>query len=432
MSAPLALVLDYRRTGKYAFHTLVGSLETDPETREVPVDFVPRADDLAEAVAARLRRAERVLVCWSFYSADFLAIAARLASLRERVQDPRVLHLAGGVHASAEPRACLETGFDLVAVGEGEETIRSVVRALLAGEDPRGLRGVASLEEGELRLAGRARPVDLDAFPPFAPAHDRLGPIEITRGCIYACRFCQTPYMNRARFRHRSPENVFRWVEHLVGRGFRDFRFISPTSLSYGAQGPEPCLERLEALLAGVRERIGPARRLFYGTFPSELRPEHVTPEALALLRRYVDNRDIILGAQSGSEAVLERSKRGHGVDVIERAVAVSLQAGFTPHVDFIFGLPGEGPAEAAASLELARSLAERGARVHGHTFLPLPGTPFRDEAPGRLSAETRAALERLASRGRLYGQWKRQESIATDLAALRRPGPRRLPSTDS
>ena len=128
----------------------------------------------------------------------------------------------------------------------------------------------------------------LDDYPPFGPEHDRFGPIEITRGCIYACRFCQTPYFAGAAFRHRSVANIRHWVRYLVGRGFRDFRFLTPTSLSYGAHGPEPDLAAVEELLAGVREDIGPERKLWFGTFPSEVRPEHVTPQSLALLQRWV------------------------------------------------------------------------------------------------------------------------------------------------
>ena len=56
---------------------------------------------------------------------------------------------------------------------------------------------------------------------------------------------------------------------------------------------------------------LGPTGRIFFGTFPSELRPEHVSPRALALITRYCDNRVVILGGQSGSDRVLEAMGRG-------------------------------------------------------------------------------------------------------------------------
>lgn len=422
MSAPLALVLAYRQTAKVAFNILVGALEQDPRTAELPIDFVTRQRSLAAAARERLEAGcERVLVAWSFYSPDFALIRAELAAFRQELDDPRVLHVAGGVHASAEPEATLRAGFDLAPVGEGERLVIELCAALSAGRDPR-VEGVATLEPGaggELALVrrGRGATVELDDWPPFAVRHDRLGPIELTRGCIYACGFCQTPFLNRARFRHRSLENVRGWVRHLVSRGFRDYRFLSPTSLSYGSQGPEPDLAALEALLAMVREEIGPQRRLFYGTFPSELRPEHVTPAALRLLKRYVSNDTLIVGGQSGSQAVLDATHRGHSVAAIEAAVRTCLSEGFRPHVDFIFGLPGEGPPDVEATLQLAERLAALGARVHGHTFMPLPGTPLRDAPPGQVSEDTRRRLHRLAARGGLYGQWERQEDFAAELA---------------
>ncbi len=421
-SRPLALVFDYRETAKYALNVLAGALDTDPETRDVPIDFVPRSRTLESAIAARLAAQHRVLVAWSFFSAGLPAAAERLSAVRAVVSRPDVLHVAGGVHATADPRGTLEAGFDLAAEGEGERTIVELVRALVRGEDPREVRGVASLDTtGAFRSRGKGEFVDLDAWPPFAPSHNRLGPIEITRGCLYACKFCQTPFMNRARFRHRTLDEIRRWTRVQADRGFRDFRFISPTSLSYGSQDEDPRLEIIEDLLSSVRAIIGADRRLFFGTFPSEIRPEHVSPRALAILRRWVDNDSLILGGQSGSARVLEKSHRGHGPEVIERAAAYALEAGFVPHVDFIFGLPGEGPEEAAETLAMMERLAGMGAMVHGHAFMPLPGTPFRDEAPGEIAPETRRAIERLASRGRLYGQWKSQLAIARALADRRR-----------
>lgn len=258
------------------------------------------------------------------------------------------------------------------------------------------------------------------ALLPCSPWHERFGPIEITRGCVYACRFCQTPFFAGAAFRHRSVANVREWVRILAGRGHRDVRFLSPTSLSYGAAGTDPELEAVEQLLAAVREEIGPERRLWFGTFPSEVRPEHVSHAALRLLRRYVTNRSLILGGQSGSDRVLAHSRRGHDVASIERAVALCIEHGFAPHVDFLFGMPGEDAADVEATFALMDRSTERGARAHGHAFLPLPGTPFRRAAPGALSQATRARLQRLASGGRLYGQWEQQAELARQLA---RPG---------
>ena len=420
---PLALVLLDRRTAKVAWNVLLGALEVFPDTAAVPVDLPRRPEELIAAAQARLERGQRVLVGWSGYSPELPWLRAALGQVRAALPDPRVLHLVGGVHASAEPASCLEQGWDLALSGEGEAALVALVRALLRGEDPGAVRGVWTPG----RPGGRAEPVDLGAWPPYAPARGRRGAIEVTRGCIYACGFCQTPFLARARFRHRSLEDVVRWVEDQRRAGFRDYRFLSPTSLSWGADGPEPRLDRLEALLSAVREVVGPAGRVYWGTFPSEVRPEHVTPEALELLRRFVDNRTLIVGGQSGSERVLQRAHRGHGPGEVVRAVEVALAAGFVPHVDFLFGLPGEEDPDRRASLALMQELVRRGARVHGHTFMPLPGTPLRDAPPGQVPDWLRHELQRLSARGAMYGQWEGQVGVARALAEERARG-RALP----
>ncbi|MFO1076354.1 MAG: TIGR04013 family B12-binding domain/radical SAM domain-containing protein [Planctomycetota bacterium] len=414
----VSVVWAYRRTGKFAFHVLTGALETDARTAAVPIAFANGPGAVAAAVAAARAAGHRVLVGWSFYSPDFAQLAGELRGLRAGPADPLVLHVAGGVHATAEPEATLRAGFDLVASGEGERLVRDLVAALGAGADPRTVPGVAWLDaHGALQRTRRADRIELDAFPPFGPDHDRFGPIEITRGCHYACRFCQTPFFAGAAFRHRSVDNVRHWARYLVGRGFRDFRFLTPTSLSYGASGADPDLAAVEALLAAVRDAIGPQRKLWFGTFPSEVRPEHVTPASLALLQRFVSNRTMILGGQSGSDRMLAASERGHDSATIERAAALCLERGFLPHVDFLFGMPGEDAADVAATLALMDRLVERGAKVHGHTFLPLPGTPWRRAAPGALTPALRQRLLHLASQGRLYGQWQQQEAMAREIA---------------
>jgi radical SAM superfamily enzyme YgiQ (UPF0313 family) len=121
----------------------------------------------------------------------------------------------------------------------------------------------------------------------------------------------------------------------------------------------------------------------------------------------------VIVGAQSGSDRLLAEMGRGHGVEEVRRAVALALEAGFTPSVDVIFGLPGEEEADRAATRALLVELAGRGARVHAHAFMPLPGTPWAAAPAGRVDDASAAVLEQLASRGAAHGQWKRQERLA-------------------
>jgi B12-binding domain/radical SAM domain protein len=361
-------------------------------------------------------------VAWSFQSAGFAAAAEALARLRARA-GAEALHLGGGAHATAEPEQVLAAGFDLAAWGEGEGTLASLVERLLTNGELCG-PGLAWREGGAVRRGPAPEPVDLDRIPPFPAACARGGFIEITRGCVHACRFCQTSFAKGVRLRHRAPEVVARWAGAQVRHGRPDVRFITPSALAYGSEDGRPRLDRVEELLLAVRREIGAQGRIFLGTFPSELRPEHVTPEALRLLRRHADNGALLVGAQSGSDRMLAAAHRGHGAAEVEQAVRWVLEAGFEARVDFILGLPGEQEEDRAATRRLMESLAARGARVHGHAFLPLPGTPWKGAPPGTPDERSARLLERLASRGRAFGQWKHQTETAQRLAALREVAP--------
>lgn len=419
-SPELEIIFYYRKPGTYALNALAGALESDRRVAGIPVRFPGTTTSLVEAIEAACAGSRRALVGWSFYSPQFAAVRDELGKVKEVTRGLEAIHVAGGVHATAEPEATLRAGFDLVVCGEGEEVVGELAARLNTGEDCSDVSGLAFLSEGKPVRNRRGALIDLDSYPPF-PSVGKMGPIEITRGCIYSCRFCQTPFVSKARFRHRSVANICEHVRTLKGVGSRYFRFITPTSLSYGTDDESVNPSAIEELLASVRETVGPAGRIFYGTFPSEVRPEQVTSEVLRLLKKYVDNNNLIVGGQSGSQRVLDEAGRGHSVAAIERAVRLCLEEGFEPNVDFLFGMPGEEPEDAAASVKLARRLTDLGARVHTHSFMPLPGTPFMNSPAARIPGNVQMELERLSSEGKAYGQWKRQIKVADELSERKR-----------
>jgi B12-binding domain/radical SAM domain protein len=417
----------HTRSGIGALNVVTGALEADPRTAGLDVVFVKTPAAIAAACAAARERGAPVVVAWSFYSPDFARMRASLAEARASgATGAGIVHVAGGVHATAEAPATLAAGWDVVAVGEGEATFVELVAAVERGEAPR-VRGTAWRSDDGAPVSGGAAPRrPLDDFPACNLRFGLWNALEITRGCIYACSFCQTPFMFKARFRHRSIDDVRRHVRAMADGGLRYVRFVTPTALSYGTDGETPALDHVDALLAGIRAELPPGGKIYFGTFPSEVRPEHVTPEALAVIARWCDNRSLVIGGQSGSARVLEATHRGHDVASIERAVDVAIAAGFRPDVDFLLGLPEEDAGDRAASVALAEKLAARGARIHAHAFMPLPGTPLAAARPTTIEPDVAAAVARLESRGAAYGQWRAQVAVAEELVQLRRARPPR------
>ena len=145
---PLAVVLRYRRANTYGHHALLAALESAYPIGGPGVTLARSGAELVAAIGDAAAKGHRVLVAWSFYSPDFAAACEQLGQVRGATAGlgDRVLHLVGGVHATAEPLVTLRAGFDAAAVGEGETTFVELVRALVADEDWHAVPGLAHLD----------------------------------------------------------------------------------------------------------------------------------------------------------------------------------------------------------------------------------------------------------------------------------------------
>lgn len=407
---------------RYSLAVLTGILETDERFETLELHFLRyRRKDPPEHLFNRMcelaRQYSKLVVAFSFHTANVIEMAAVIAGVRRSLQRRRlenVLLIAGGSHPSGDPAGTLHLGIDVVVIGEGEATFPNLLERYFSQSTYDKIPGIAYVNaERQYIVNDRPAPVDISKFPPFALKHGRYCPMEISRGCPWGCRFCQTSYLMGRRMRHRSIDSIVHYAELSKHKGLTILRFISPNAFAYGSSdGRSVNLEALEAMLKAVSEIYG-RDQVYLGSFPSEVRPEHVTPETLALVKRYCVNQNLLIGAQSGSERLLKAIHRGHGVAEILRAVELACAAGFTPNVDFIFGLPGEIAQDRAQTLELIQQIIQMGARIHSHTFMPLVGTPFARCAPGVVDQETRALLQSLRGKSLEHGSWKTQEQLA-------------------
>ena len=106
---------------------------------------------------------------------------------------------------------------------------------------------------------------------------------------------------------------------------------------------------------------------------------------------------------------MLGQLRRGHSVQEAIDAVGHIANAGFTPKVDFIFGLPGETDRQRAASRRLIEHLtATYGAKIHAHTFVPLPASALAAARPTVIDELTKELIHALRGQGRATGAWAR------------------------
>ncbi|MBK7975805.1 MAG: B12-binding domain-containing radical SAM protein [Deltaproteobacteria bacterium] len=315
--------------------------------------------------------------------------------VRERLGVPVV---AGGVHATMLPRRTAEAGWaDFVCVGEGEDVIRELARALERGESTETIPGLWTRRADGTVVEGpnRAARPELDALPfPDRELFRREGVAESAlacntlRGCPFRCTYCTNTALqdlHRERgvgkfLRRRSVPSV---VSELVEAKAR----YRPRSIAF--------VDELFALdERWVEELAGPYRERVGLPFWGNAYPLLVSDRMLRALVA-AGCTELAMGLEVGSERVNEaiRARPMPTTAVLDAARRIRA-AGIRLYVDAIFGFPDETPADLWSTVELAAE--SRADAVKSFVFFPLPGTPLLRECVDRglLTAEDEAAIE--------------------------------------
>ena len=174
--------------------------------------------------------------------------------------------------------------------------------------------------------------------------------VKAMEGCDLSCAFCIVP-TTRGGETSRTPETIVDEVRRLADSGVVEITLLGQTIDSYG-KGLKPAID-LGGLIRRVSDVPGIRRIRFITSHPSFMREPII--EALRELPKAC--KYVHMPAQSGSDAVLKRMRRGYTVArylalvarLRERVPGVEIAS------DFIVGFPGETEADFEATLELSR-----------------------------------------------------------------------------
>jgi len=291
--------------------------------------------------------------------------------------------IAAGADASDHAGDYLARGADWVLVGEGDATLVELVDRL-AGRTAVPLESIAGLASPAGRTPPRPPLADLDALP--LPAWDLVDVeryrgiwrrrhgffsmgLATTRGCPYHCNWCAKPIWGQ-RYAVRSPEGVAAEIAWLRER-------FAPDHLTFADDifGLRPgWLPRFAALME--RDPL-PFKCLSRADLL--LRPGEVAALARA------GARTVWLGAESGSQRILDAMEKGTTVGQIAEATARLRAAGLRVGWFLQFGYPGETREELEATRRMVREHDpdELGISVS----YPLPGTRFFEAVRDQLGA---------------------------------------------
>ncbi|MCS7151964.1 MAG: TIGR04013 family B12-binding domain/radical SAM domain-containing protein, partial [Endomicrobia bacterium] len=411
-----AVIFYYNRQNRYSINSLLGSLQLRKDILDkVDVYLSYTTEDLLQTLreTTNTNRYRNLIVCISFTSFQYEKVFNVVREIKTINTNRNLILICGGAHPTGSPQTALKLGFEICVLGEAEEVFIKLIERILDDTDWSLLPSIAFFDKyGNIVINKRNEHfVNLDEYSNISEYFNRYGPIEITRGCPYSCAFCQTSQIFGTKLRHRSISKICEMVETMASKGLYDTRFITPSLFLYGSNdGKVLNLEKLEELFKTVTKIIKPKGKLFIGTFPSEVRPEHINRDTVELLKHYADNDNIIIGAQSGSNRILNLCNRNHTVKDIYSAVELLTKAGFKVNLDFIFGLPYEEEKDVKETMKVINELVSKyKVRIHAHIFLPLVGTKFQNCNPSQNLKYYIQYCYQLKSKGILYGEWEKQ-----------------------
>jgi anaerobic magnesium-protoporphyrin IX monomethyl ester cyclase len=284
--------------------------------------------------------------------------------------------VVAGSDATDHPDLYLEAGADAVIAGEGEQTLVDVIEATQFGLSLSAIPGLVMREGGStLRTPPRAIMRDLDALP--RPAWDLVDlarykaiwrqhhghfsmNVSTTRGCPYHCNWCAKPIYGQ-RYTARSAASFADEVAWLRRTHAPDHLWITDDIF-----GLKPGWIEDYAREVVARQAATPFKCL--------MRADGVTASTVAALRA-ARCRTVWIGAESGSQRILDAMDKGTTVEQIEAASALLRDAGIDVGLFLQFGYPGETMTDIDATIAMVRRC--RPADIGISVSYPLPGTPF-------------------------------------------------------
>jgi anaerobic magnesium-protoporphyrin IX monomethyl ester cyclase len=289
-----------------------------------------------------------------------------------------------GSDASDHVLEYLDAGFDSVLIGEVETTLVE----LAEGRPRASIRGLAYRDGWSVhRNAPRELRTDLGTLP--LPAWDLVNMDQYrkawqrahgyfslnmvsSRGCPYRCNWCAKPIYGNS-YHARPPLSVASEMRHLKATVQPDHIWFADDIFALSPKWTFAFADAVESLDAQV-------------PFKMQSRCDLMTRDTVGALRR-AGCMEVWMGAESGSQGILDAMDKGARVRDIYRARENLRSHGIRACFFLQFGYPGETWSEIEETIRMVRETQPDDIGVS--VSYPLPGTRLYEKVRAQLGRKS-------------------------------------------
>lgn len=287
----------------------------------------------------------------------------------------------GGVHPTIATEQTLENEFvDIVVKSEGEITAVELAECINKQGDLSSVDGI-SFKRGNRIFHNQDREfLNLDELPdiPYnlldASKYtlDTYFHYQSARGCPHRCEFCDVIAFHRRLWRFKSVEKTLAELGHIIEKYHpENIEFVDDNFFANRRRAEEICKKIIEnGFKFGF---LVSCRADYFSRF---------TTDFLKLVKE-AGCKEIYVGAESGSQRILDLINKDTNVEDIIDAAEKLVSVGIKMSCNFMSGFPEETKEDIQKTIELMYKLRKIGKsqkQIHIGgilTYTPYPGTPM-------------------------------------------------------
>ncbi|MFQ6082632.1 MAG: B12-binding domain-containing radical SAM protein [Candidatus Aminicenantia bacterium] len=294
----------------------------------------------------------------------------------------------GGIHSTIFPEQTLMNNFiDIIVIGEGEETIVELTNLLskkvLHPKDLADIQGIGLKNKGRI-IINELRPFikNLDTYSPawhlldiekyiYTKQHfytqigskisgEKIAAIITSRGCPWRCGYCYNQAVNKRNFRAQSVQKVIKEVQYL--------KKFDVSALIFEDDNFFASKNRALEIIRNINT-----------SWSCSIRADYIAKWGDSFVKELSENGcfELRIGAESGSQRILDLMKKDITVEQIKKAVELCSQYKIRTLLNFMVGIPGESWSDVCKTLDFIDELEKIGKYVTISSvaiYAPWPG----------------------------------------------------------